>query len=109
MDYSKHTGESELYTDDTMRLLLGVDDTITPKECYSHWYNSIIEGNYETVNSMVEEMLNSDKVIQAEYLWKHPQKGETTVRCTGRCIEKNNDYIVFEGFHRIISDMGKSF
>ncbi|MBQ4117225.1 MAG: EAL domain-containing protein [Clostridia bacterium] len=106
---NKHTGESELYTDDTMRLLLGVDDTITPKECYSHWYNSIIEGNYETVNSMVEEMLNSDKVIQAEYLWKHPQKGETTVRCTGRCIEKNNDYIVFEGFHRIISDMGKSF
>lgn len=104
-----NNGEGELYTDDTMRRLLGVEDIVTPQECYNHWYSNIVNGDYDTVNSMVNEMTNSDKIIQAEYLWKHPQKDKITVRCTGRCIEKNNNFIIFEGFHRNISDMGKTF
>lgn len=103
------TGESEIYTDATMRELLGVDQSATPKECYQHWYGRIKEGHQKTVDSMVCEMINSQNVIQAEYPWIHPTKNEVFVRCTGRCIEKNDDSIVFEGFHRIISDMGKSF
>ena len=86
-------------------MLLGVENIITPKECYNHWYSNIVEGYYDTVNSMVDNMTNSDKIIQAEYLWKHPTEGKMTVRCTGRCIEKNKEYILFEGFHRNISDM----
>ena len=61
------------------------------------------------VADMMEEMKNTDKVIQAEYSWHHPQKGEIVVRCSGRCVEKSNDVVVFEGFHRALSDLGKSF
>ncbi len=101
---NKNTGECELYADDTMRILLGVEDLITPQECYNHWYSNIVNKYYDTVNSMVTKMSTTDKIIQAEYLWTHPQKGQINVRCTGRCIEKNDNFIIFEGFHRNIGD-----
>ena len=45
-----------------------------------------------------------NNVIQVEYPWRHPQRDTVTVRCSGRCVEKNDEVIVFEGFHRVISD-----
>ena len=45
-----------------------------------------------------------NNVIQVEYPWHHPQRDKVTVRCSGRCVEKNDEVIVFEGFHRVISD-----
>lgn len=99
------TGEGELYADDIMKNLLGIDNNITPSECYKHWQNNI-KGNYNSeVDAMVKEMSNNDKVIQVEYSWQHPIKGEIFVRCSGRCTEKTDDSITFEGFHRIISDL----
>lgn len=96
------TGEGELYTDGIMRQLLGVDNTITPKECYLFWQNNINPDHLPTVEATIAEMQNSDKVIQTEYLWNHPKNGEILIRCSARCTDKNDDTIVFEGFHRII-------
>ena len=98
-------GEGELYTDETMRKLLGVADDITPNECFKYWKNNI-DKEYRTVaDNMIDEMANSNNVVQVEYSWHHPQKNMITVRCSGRCIEKNDETIVFEGFHRVISDL----
>lgn len=106
---NKKTGVGELYTDDMMKELLGVADTVTPKDCYNHWQKNIEPAYCSTVEAMVEEMRNTDKVIQVEYPWHHPQKGIVTVRCSGRCVEQDHDVIVYEGFHRVLSDLGKSF
>ena len=103
------SGSGELYTDSKMKELLGVDDSITPKACYDHWQKNIQPEHISAVTAMVEEMKNTDKVIQVEYPWNHPQRGEIAVRCTGRCVEQDNDVVTFEGFHRVISDLGKSF
>ena len=103
------TGEGELYGDNKMKDLLGINNEATPQECYMHWQNNIKESYLSEVNAMVKEMANNDKVIQVEYSWQHPIKGEITVRCSGRCSEKTGESITFEGFHRIISDLGKSF
>ena len=97
------TGEGELYTDETMRKLLGVDD-ITPRECFKHWQNNIDKEYRVAVDNMIHDMAESNNVIQVEYPWHHPQRDTVTVRCSGRCVEKNHEVIVFEGFHRVISD-----
>lgn len=103
------TGVGELYCDSMMKKLLGVRDGTTPKECYDHWWNNIHPEYISAVAAMVEEMKTSDKVIQVEYGWHHPSKGNISVRCSGRCAEIDNDIVSFEGFHRVLSDMGKSF
>ena len=104
------TGEGELYTDEIMRKLLGVDDNSVPKDCYTYWRNNIREKDRAIVDAMVSDMTVSGKVMQVEYWWKHPQVGEVYVRCSGRCTHKDDETIVFEGFHRIISDLeGTSF
>ena len=103
------SGSGELYTDSKMKELLGVDDSITPKACYDHWQKNIQPEYISAVTAMVEEMKNTDKVIQVEYPWNHPQRGEIVVRCTGRCVEHGNDVVTFEGFHRVISDLSRNF
>lgn len=98
------TGEGELYADETMRKLLGVADDITPGECFKHWQNNIDKEYRVAVDNMIHDMAESNNVIQIEYPWRHPQRDTVTVRCSGRCVEKNDEVIVFEGFHRVISD-----
>ena len=98
------TGEGELYTDETMRRLLGVADDIAPNECFKHWQNNIDKEYRVAVDNMIHDMAESNTVIQVEYPWHHPQRDKVTVRCSGRCVEKNDEVIVFEGFHRVISD-----
>lgn len=98
------TGEGELYTDETMRKLLGVADDITPRECFKYWQNNIDKEYRVAVDNMIHDMAESNNVIQVEYPWRHPQRDTVTVRCSGRCVEKNDEVIVFEGFHRVISD-----
>lgn len=107
IDTKSETGE--LFADSKMKELLGVSDSITPKACYTHWWNNIQPAYASAVTAMVDEMKNTDEVIQVEYSWHHPEKGDIIVRCSGRCVERDNDVVTFEGFHRVISDLGKSF
>lgn len=99
------TGKGELYSDETMRKLLGVDNNITPKECFAHWYKNVDEKHIEQIQKMMEQMIQSNRVVQKEYLWHNSSNDVIAVRCSGRCTEKNEDVVVFEGFHRIISDL----
>ena len=98
------TGEGKLYADETMRKLLGVPDDITPGECFKHWQNNIDKEYRVAVDNMIHDMAESNNVIQVEYSWHHPKRDTITVRSSGRCVEKNDEVIVFEGFHRVISD-----
>lgn len=103
------TGIGELYCNEIMRKLIGVDNGVTPKECYLHWYNNVKTDCISKIDAMIDKMVDSEKVVQMEYIWNHPQKGEVFVRCSARCTEKNDETIVFEGFHRVISDLEKPF
>ena len=98
------TGEGELYADETMRRLLGVADDITPNEHFKHWQNNIAKEHRSAVDNMICEMAESNNIIQLEYLWNHPQRDTVTVHCFGRCVEKNDEVVVFEDFHHVISD-----
>ena len=102
--FDPKTNKGELYADEIMRDLLGVDKDTSPDECYSYWQKNIVSEHAQNIDNALDNMINSDKVIQVEYRWNHPQKGEMLVRASGRCTDKNEDVIVLEGFHRIISE-----
>ena len=103
-------GVGEMFTDAKMRELLGVADGINARDCYDAWRRGIPERSLSSVDMMVESMANDAKVMHVEYVWVHPTRGEVTVRFTGKCVRKTEDGImIFEGFHKIISDMGESF
>ena len=99
------TGKGELYADETMRKILGVYNNITPKECFEFWYKNVDDQHIKSINKMADDMAQSDKVVQVEYLWHNSSKDVIAVRSSGRCTEKNDEIVVFEGFHRIISGL----
>lgn len=95
----------EMYTDEVMDQVMGLKEPLPPEECYVYWYNRINEGYYNYVNQAVENIISSDRLVQIEYTWKHPDKGEVTVRCMGIHIEDQDGKICIEGYHRVISNL----
>lgn len=89
----------------TMKKVLGAPDGLSPEEYYEHWYSRINEGYYHYVNQGVESMITTGEVVQLEYTWKHPQRGEVVVRCVGAMSGNQNGEITLEGYHRVIDDM----
>ncbi len=97
----------ELFADETMRRVMGLERELPPQECYQYWYGRIHEEYRQYVNLTVESMIRSGRVVQLEYLWKHPIQGEVMVRCIGIRGADTDGMICLEGYHRIISDMDR--
>ncbi len=95
----------EMFADETMRHVLGLEQECSPQACYQHWYSRINDGYYQYVNLAIESMVRSRNVVQLEYPWEHPVLGEVMVRCTGIRGEDSGGKICLEGYHRIISDV----
>ena len=103
----KKEGHYELIVDDTMFDLLGLEETPTPEECYAHWYSRINDGYYHYVNLAVDNMIQSREIVQLEYSWNHPQKGDVVVRCVGTCRQDDGGKICLVGYHRLINEIEK--
>ncbi|WP_158098974.1 EAL domain-containing protein [Flavonifractor sp. An100] len=103
--FDPENGQWEMIADDTMYQVMGVTDTLDAQECYQFWYSRVNDGYYHYVNQSVSQMINSGRVVQLEYTWKHPQLGEVVVRCTGVRGRDEDGKICLRGYHRIISDI----
>lgn len=99
----KETGAGQMLADDTMRKVLGMTEAAAPEECYQFWYSRINDGYYHYVNQSVESMIQSNRVVQLEYTWMHPDLGEVVVRCTGIRNGDRDGKICLVGYHRILS------
>lgn len=73
----------EMFADETMRQVLGLDKPLSPEECYRHWFSRIKDGYQQYVEQSMEKMVHCGRVVQLEYPWLHPLLGEVIVRCTG--------------------------
>ena len=102
-----HTAKArgELVADAMMHRLLGIDTPCDGATCYELWRSRIKDEHRERVDDMIRHMMESDQVMQVEYVWTHPTKGDVLVRCTGKCVTQTETSLVFEGFHRILSDV----
>jgi len=74
--------EPRMYADRTMRLLLGVPDSIGPEECYRHWLSNIMPDYVEMVQEAVQEIIQTGR-SEVIYPWTHPTLGKIYVRCGG--------------------------
>ena len=93
-----------MYTDRTMRILLGVSDDIGPEECYQHWYKNIEPDYVEMVQEAVREILETGR-SEVIYPWNHPELGKIYVRCGGvpdKTFKKTGDCL--NGYHQDITD-----
>ena len=95
----------EMFADETMRRVLGIEGALSPQKCYEHWYSRVHESYRAYVNQAVEQMLYSDRPVELEYPWQHPTRGEVVVRCTGIRTADTDHMICLEGYHRIVSDI----
>lgn len=95
----------EMIGDDTMNVALGVEHSMSETEYYQFWYTRINPGYYEYVDRSMRNMVESGKVVQLEYTWKHPLRGDVMVRCTGVRTEDQNGRICLKGYHRIVDDV----
>lgn len=95
----------EMLGDDTMNVAMGVDRSLSRSEYYDFWYTRINPGYYEYVDRSVQNMIDSGKVVQLEYTWKHPLRGDVMVRCTGVRAADEDGRICLKGYHRIVDDV----
>ena len=94
-----------MYTDRTMRILLGVPDAIEPEECYRRWFASIEPDYVEMVQEAVREMLETGR-SEVIYPWEHPKLGKIYVRCGGvpdRTFKKPGACL--NGYHQDITEI----
>ena len=74
--------QPRMYTDRTMRILLGVPEEIEPEACYQHWFENIEPDYVEMVQESVREILEIGR-SEVIYPWNHPKLGRIYVRCGG--------------------------
>lgn len=94
----------ELYTDKTMRRILGIKGNPGPEKCYRHWYDRISEECCSYVDRGVTAMIESRKVVRLEYQWNHPKEGKISIRCVGVRGENSEGKICLEGYHSAIKE-----
>ncbi len=102
---SHEKGVNELHIDDTMETIMGIDRKLTPSECYKFWYDRIREDYTDYINENLLLITTLDKVVQLEYPWKHPTMGEVIVRSNGKLTKREDDFVIIEGYHRILSNI----
>lgn len=100
-----HSARRSMLGDDTMNTAMGVDHTMDETEYYQFWYSRINPGYYEYVDRAMQSMIDSGKVVQMEYTWKHPLRGDVMVRCTGVRTADEGGRICLKGYHRLVDDV----
>lgn len=96
---------AELIGDDTMLALLGVSGTVDARGCYQFWHSRINPGYFHYVDQAVQSMIESGRRVQLEYSWKHPERGDVMVRCTGVRAGGSDGVVCLKGYHRIVDDI----
>ena len=107
--FNLKTGQGELDADEVMKKLLDIDDECTPMEYYDRWFENLTDSSKDVIRDLIKYMMVNNKVAQADFTWKHPERGVLDVRCTCRILERTDEYLEFEGFYRNISDMGGAY
>lgn len=97
----------EMYADVVMERVLGLNQEVSPKECYDYWYNRICPDDVAYVRKAIRRMILGGKALQLEYRWNHPTLGEVSVRSSGIRVQDDHGKIVLEGYHRLLAGVDR--
>lgn len=93
----KDTGYSEMYSDKVLQQMLGIEKEMTPGDLYSYWFCRITDSYYNYINNNLNYVVEYNKVIQLEYVWEHPKKGNITIRCIVAKAEDDENHNRVQG------------
>ena len=92
-----------MYADGAMRELLGMDEILEPEECYSLWYDRIVDEYYPVVQTGVQKISNDERA-EVQYAWEHPKWGRIYVRCGGVRDWDFKSGVCLRGYHQNITN-----
>lgn len=96
--------EPRMYADKTMRMLLGVEEYISPEDCYKTWFERIEPDYVEVVQEVVGQILEQGR-SEVIYPWNHPKLGMIYVRCGGVADSKfDKAGYRLKGYHQDITE-----
>ena len=98
-------GLYEMFLDKNCAEVMSVSKAWSPQECYQNWFSRVTPECVHYVLQMLAKMVNSGKIVQLEYNWKHPQAGVVRMRCVGIRVADSNGMVTLKGYHRIISNI----
>ena len=101
----RKTGRGEMLVDDTLRRIMGMQMVLTPEETYKFWFSRVKPECRSYVESCVEKIVESGAIVQLEYTWSHPIRGDITVVCTGLRREVTSEKVTLSGYHRNLQDV----
>ncbi len=100
------TQQFQMYVDNMMLSLLGIDSSLTPAEVYEHWLSRIDPKDLPHLQQTMENMLATDHHHELELLWEHPEQGQVHVRVGGTAhIQDDGKTACFEGFFKIMQEV----
>lgn len=94
-----------MFANDTMLLLLGLENHPEPDICFEHWYSRINEAYHTKVQTAVERLTSQEEHTEVEYPWLHPSRGQIYVRCGGRLVPTNDGKKHLMGYHQDITEL----
>lgn len=101
----RKTEKHEMFMSKTLSQSLGIQEALSPQECFQYWYDAIHEDYRHYVNLGLEDMVRSGRLTQLEYMWNHPEDGEVMVRCMGIMTENKDGKVCIKGDYQVISDL----
>ena len=100
-------GCHEMVANDTLLHIMGITQGAGAEECYRFWYSRVNDGYRRYVDESMQTMVRSKRPVQLEYSWRHPQRGDVLVRCTGMHFQDEDGMICLKGYQRIVNDMDR--
>ncbi len=106
MVVNRQTQLYEMYVDDVMYKLLGIEEDLTPSQVYNFWFERIDPRELNSMKSTIDKMMATGLHHEVEFLWEHPKLGLVHVRygATAR-LSKDEKYAFFEGHHNIMKEV----
>lgn len=105
MHKTNNNQNTELFFDETMERIMGLEEKLSPDKYYEFWHSRIRSDYVKYVDENFDLMTTLDKVVQLEYPWEHPELGEVIVISNGKVTSKTDEALVIEGYHRIMSNI----
>ena len=100
--------QPKMYADASMVGLLGIEEPVSPEECYQLWRTGIDDEYVEMVDSAIDRMMQ-DRPMEVEYLWNHPSMGRVFVRFGGKVDHSFTEGICIKGYQQISTKIGWFF
>lgn len=92
-----------MYIDTGMKAMIGAPDGVSAEECYSFFIHNICNDDRYLIDEFRNDMMNGE--TSAVYRYEHPEKGEISIRCSGRMTKNENGCITAMGYDQELSDV----